>query len=144
MTTTSNSRPKIQFLLIVLLILLGLGGIGGGIPMFVDPSGEAMGLPPGLLDELPITNYVLPGIFLTMVMGLIPIVVAWGLWKGTTWAWLSAVAQSVVLILWICFQIWLWGPPIALQVVYLVWGVVMLGLCFTPGVKKISSNRFST
>lgn len=127
-----KSRPKILNLLIILLILLALGGLGGGIVMFIDPSGEFMGLPADLLDGFPISSFILPGMFLVFVMGLAPFVVAWGLWKQRSWAWGAAVAQSIALVLWISFQILLWGTPIALQVVYLIWGFVMLGLCFAP------------
>jgi hypothetical protein len=132
-----NTRPAILILLIILLILLGLGGVGGGIAMFVDPSGQLMGLPADLLDGLPIASFILPGVFLVIGMGLAPFVVAWGLWQRLPWAWIATVAQSIVLILWICFQIFLWGSPIALQVVYLVWGFVMLGMCFLPGVRNL-------
>jgi hypothetical protein len=135
MKTEKNRRPKILILLIVVLILLGLGGIGGGAAMFVDPSGLSMGLPSDLLDGLPITNFILPGIFLVVVMGILSLGIAWGLWRRRSWAWPATVGQSIVLILWICFQILLWGKPIAIQVVYLIWGFVMLGLCFMPGVK---------
>jgi len=118
-------------LLVILLILLGLGGFVGGIPMFIDPSGESMGLPPGMLDKLPISNFILPGLFLVCVMGIAPIIIAWGLWNRKPWAWTAALAQSIVLILWICFQFLLWGDPVIIQVIYLVWGIVMLILCFT-------------
>ena len=130
-----KTRPKILILLIVLLILLGLGGIGGGVVLLIDPSGEMMGLPPALLENAPVSNYILPGLVLVGVMGIAPMMTAWGLWKRTPWAWSGAVIQSIVLIFWILFQIYLWRNPIALQVIYLLWGVVMLGLCFTPGVK---------
>jgi hypothetical protein len=135
MNSSSLPRPKTFILLIVLLILLGLGGIGGGSFMFIDPTGAFMGLPPDLLEGLPISNYILPGLFLVSVMGIFPFVTTWGLWTQRSWAWITAVGQSIVLILWICFQIVLWGTPIALQMIYLIWGIVMLGLCFVPGIK---------
>ena len=131
-----KDRSVSLMLLIVLLILLGLGGLGGGIAMFMDPSGESMGLPPNLLDGLPFSSFMLPGIFLVCVMGIAPFPVAWGLWSRRPWAWMATLAQSVVLILWICFQIILWGSPDVIQTIYLIWGIVMSGLCFLPSVKN--------
>ena len=122
--------------LIVLLLLLGLGGIGGGIPMLLDPSGASMGLPPGLLDSLPINNFILPGLFLIVVMGFIPFVFAYGLWKHERWAWLGTLGQGVLLVLWICFQFILWGEPIAIQYIYLGWGIVLLVLGWLPGTRR--------
>ena len=122
--------------LIALLILLGLGGIGGGIPMLLDPSGTLMGLPPGLLEEVPIEDYLLPGCSLIVVMGIIPLCLAYGLWKGARWAWLGILGQGLVLVLWIYFQIALWGAPIAIQYVYLLWGIVLVVLAWLPGTRS--------
>jgi hypothetical protein len=135
MNPATNPRSKTRIFLIILLVLLGLGGFFGGCAMLIDPSGESIGLPSNLLDGLPFSSFLLPGLFLVVVMGFAPSMFAWGLWKARPWAWKGALAQSIILILWICFQIFLWGKPIALQVVYLLWGILMLGLCFVPGVK---------
>ena len=131
-----NPKPKLLLLLIALLVLLSLGGFFGGIAMFVDPSGESIGLPAELLDGLPLSTFLLPGLFLVVVMGIAPLVIAWGLWVRLSWAWIAALLQGILLVLWICFQILLWGTPIALQLVYLVWGLVLIGLCFAPAVKS--------
>jgi len=63
-----------------------MDGLGGGIAMFLDPSGALMELPADLLATLPISNFILPGLFLMIVMGIFPFVVAWGLWRRTPWA----------------------------------------------------------
>ena len=104
--------------------------------MFLDPTGQAMGLPPELLDGLPISNFILPGIFLLVVMGLFPLVIAYGLWSYRGWAWRAAVVLSVVLLLWIGLKSALWGAPAAIQTVYLLWGGVMLALCLIPAVRN--------
>ena len=135
MTGEINSRPGLVLVLVCLLMLLGLGGIGGGIVMLIDPTGEIMGLPSGLLDTVPISDFFLPGLFLIFVMGVLPIWVGIGLWRRTRWGWLGAVVVSVLLILWIGFQIFLWGAPILLQVFYLALGFVLLMLSYYPPVR---------
>ena len=77
--------------------------------MLFDPSGASMGLPTDLLDGLPISNFVLPGLFLIIVMGIIPLILAYVLRKRTRWAWLGTLVQGIVLLLWIGFQWILWG-----------------------------------
>jgi len=124
-----------RYVLLVLLVLLGLGGIGGGAAMLADSSGAGMGLSPEMLAGLPISNFVLPGLFLMGVMGLAPLVIAYGLWKRLPWAWAAAVIQGSVLVLWIGLQILLWGAPMGIQILYLIWGIVIVALCFAPGVK---------
>lgn len=124
-----------RYVLLVLLVLLGLGGIGGGAAMLADPSGVGMGLSLEMLEGLPISNFVLPGLFLIVVMGLAPLVIAYGFWKRLLWAWNAAVIQGGVLVLWISLQIMLWGAPMGIQILYLIWGIVIVALCFAPGVK---------
>jgi hypothetical protein len=140
MESDVNNKSVTTKVLIVLLVLLGLGGIGGGIPMLLDPSGASMGLPAGLLDQLPINNFILPGLFLIVVMGLIPFVIAFGLWKQERWAWLGTLAQGGMLILWICFQLILWGKPIAIQYIYLIWGIALLVLGWLPQTRREFEN----
>jgi hypothetical protein len=136
MSTKSKSIPATVATLIVLLILLGLGGFVGGIPMLIDPSGASIGLPGNLLDNVPIDSFILPGLFLIVAMGIIPFIIAYGLWKHERWAWLGTLAQGVVLILWICFQFFLWGEPVAIQYIYLIWGIVILLLGLLPQTRQ--------
>ena len=130
-----KKRSVFLYMLLAGMILLGPGGWFGGVVMFIDPSGALMGLPSNLLDGLPINNFILPGLFLVVVMGIAPLVIAYGLWRWQPWAWRGALALSVVLILWIIFQIVLWGFPAAIQILYLLWGGGMLALCLVPAVR---------
>ena len=143
MNSQSEPHPITVTILIVLLVLLGLGGMGGGVALMSDPSGDLLGMPLVLLKDLTIKTYLLPGLFLFLVMGMLPLVVAYGWWRRYPRAWSATIGLSVLLILWICLQIYLWGTPIAIQIIYLVLGIVMLGLSLLPSVRnylqKISS-----
>jgi len=97
------------YILMVLLLLLGLGGIGGGIIMLMDPSGKVLGLPAGLLDDLFISDFFWPGIFLIVMMGFTPYILFYGIWKGYPWARPGMLAQGALLVGWIIFQIHLMG-----------------------------------
>ncbi len=123
------------YILIALLVLLGLGGLGGGAVMLADPTGAEMGLSLAMLENLPIADFTLPGLFLIGVMGVAPLVIAFGLWRRMPWAWAAALIQGIVLILWIGLQILLWGAPMPIQVLYLAWGAVIVALCLVPGLR---------
>jgi len=125
----------LRYLLFVLLVLLGVGGLAGGILMLVDPSGVSMGLSPDLLGQLPINTFVFPGLFLIFFMGFIPLFVGYGVWMKKSWAWAATTGQGILLVLWILFQVVLWGSPIIIQYVYLAWGFILLVLCQLPAVK---------
>jgi uncharacterized membrane protein len=137
----SEKRPLGILILATLLILLGIGGIGGGGGLVADPSGDLIGLPLVLLDSVSLQTYLLPGIFLFVVMGILPLVAAVGLLRAQKSAWIVTVGLSILLVLWICFQIILWGAPIAIQSIYLVLGVVMLALCLSSAVREYYRNR---
>jgi len=136
MNQSKSSFSKLLTALIILLLLLGIGGLGGGIVMLLEPSGALLNLTPDFLDPLPISNFILPGLFLTIVMGFFPFIISWGLYKRAPWAWNAAAIQGVTLVLWICFQILLWGKPVGIQIVYLLWGIAIVGLCLTPSVRS--------
>ncbi len=121
--------------LIALLVLLGLGGLAGGAVMLSDPTGAEMGLSLAMLENLPIADFTLPGLFLIGVMGVAPLVIALGLWRRIPWAWAAALTQGIVLVLWIGLQIVLWGAPMFVQLLYLVWGLVIVAFCFVPGLR---------
>jgi hypothetical protein len=124
-----------RYFLIALLVLLSLGGLGGGAAMLADPTGAEMGLSLAMLENLPIADFTLPGLFLIGVMGLASLGIAFGIWQRMPWAWAAALIQGIVLILWIGLQIVLWGVPMPIQVLYLVWGAVIVTLCLVPGVR---------
>lgn len=138
MNTSRKNYPILAFFfypLLILLVLLGLGGLGGGAAMLADPTGAGMGLSLAMLENLPIADFALPGLFLIAVMGVAPLVIGFGLLKRLPWAWAAALTQGIVLILWIGLQIVLWGAPMFIQVLYIAWGAVIVGLCLAPGVR---------
>jgi hypothetical protein len=141
MNKLTYTFPKLFIVLITLLLLLGLGGLGGGMMMLLEPSGALLKLSPDFLNPLPIPNFILPGLFLTIVMGIFPFIISWGLYKRKPWAWITALLQGITLILWICFQIILWGKPMAIQIIYLLWGIAIVGLCFAPLVRNHLYNQ---
>jgi uncharacterized BrkB/YihY/UPF0761 family membrane protein len=101
-----------------------------------------MQLPPGLLDDLPISSDFLPGLFLILIMGILPLASAYGMissrelswaekvspWPGKPWSWSLSLLIGLTLILWIVFQILLWGESIPLQIFYLLLGAAISGL----------------
>jgi hypothetical protein len=72
-----------------------------------------------LLPLLPVPDFVLPGLFLLLVMGLAPLILAFGLlarpnwpwadalarWSGHYWAWTGTLALGIVLLNWLAVQL---------------------------------------
>lgn len=132
-----------------LLIFLAVGGIPTGLALMVDPSGQSVGLPLSLLEDLPVHDFALVGLWLFSVYGVVPLIVAYGLWTrerwswtdpltGWThvhWAWMGAVMLGLILIIWTAVEMVLWGPFV-LMMIYCALGFAMLGLSLLPSVKR--------
>lgn len=131
--------PPVYYFLIALMFFQGVSGLYGGSLLVFDPSGELLKLPLLLLESTPFNNYLFPGIILLLILGIIPTIVAYGLWHRYTWAWTGALFVSFALIIWIGVQIGLIGyraqPP--LQVIYGLLGFIMLFTLFAPGCSNV-------
>ena len=73
---------KIRNILLFLLGFLGVGALFGGGVLIVSPSGKLFGMPLSLLDNSPFTDFLIPGLILFIVLGLIPCLLVVGLLKN--------------------------------------------------------------
>jgi len=119
---------------VVLLVLEGLGGLWGGVSLVARPDGSLMQLAPALLEHTPFPDYLVPGVVLLAVNGLLPLLVA-VLWlRRNPWASRATILSGVLLSGWIACQIALirtFMPPLHLTffslgavLAWLGWGEV--------------------
>lgn len=142
-------RPITLWILVFWLVFLALGGLYGGIAMLLDPSGSLLQMTE-VLPLLPVSNYVLPGLFLFFVMGLLPLLLIYGLlarpdgsWLESLihqtkyhWAWTGTVILGVGLAIWLIAEGMLIGFKWAIQYVTAVNGLLILLFVFLPPVKN--------
>jgi hypothetical protein len=146
-------KPITLRLLVASLIFLAFGGLYGGISMLTDPTGKSLQMD-SVLPKLLLPNYILPGIFLLLVMGLTPLVLAYSLvarpsWAWIQnlipasqyhWAWLATLAIGIVLMVWLAVQAALIGFRWSIQYITATNGIVILFLTLLPGVRKYSAR----
>ena len=142
-------RPIALWILIFWLVFLAFGGLYGGTAMLLDPSGGLLQMTEVLL-LLPVSNYVLPGLFLLFIMGLLPLFLIYGLlarpnwvWLESFfrqieyhWAWIGTVILGVVLAIWLIIEGVMIGFKWAIQYVTAVNGLFILFFVFFPSVRK--------
>jgi len=142
-------RPFVLWLLALSLLFLALGGLYGGIAMLVGPTGGSLGLTE-TLPLLPVSDYILPGIFLLVVMGLAPLLLIYGLlarpnwrwakrlsyWSGHHWAWMGTLGLGVTLAVWLIVEGLLIGFEWAIQYITAVDGLLIMLFVLLPGVRK--------
>ncbi len=129
-------RPAAVWILLVDLVVLGIGGLYGGITLLIDPSGALMGVPLALLDGLPLHDFLLQGVFLLLIMGLVPLGLCVAVWRRWSRAWQATVLLGIVLMIWLVGEFALWGYQAPIQIVTGVLGLILLGACLLPSMRQ--------
>lgn len=138
-------------ILLILLAFLGLGALGGGGALVFSPSGELMGMPLSLLNRSPFTNFLVPGLILFGVLGLVPCLLVVALLKKPAsnvaeqlnllpdmhWSWTCCIYVVIALIIWIQVEmIVIYGIHWS-QTFYMFLAIAILFIALLPGVRQL-------
>ncbi|MBZ0178630.1 MAG: hypothetical protein K8F36_05000 [Melioribacteraceae bacterium] len=134
----NKKRPVQALVLFVLVLFQGISGIFGGIGLTIDPTGESLKIPIDWLEGSPFGNYTIPGIVLLFLLGIVPVIIAIGLWKKIAWSRKMSVYLGIALLVWIVVEIAVIGyqhdPP--LQLIYGIVGVLILMFSLSSTIKE--------
>lgn len=121
-----RKRPVAVRALTGALLFQGVSGIVGGYGLVSDPSGRSLGFPPGWLQGSPFPDYLVPGLVLLTALGVLPLLVAYGVWTGRSWSWRPAIADGLVLMQGVLAR----PATEPLSGGTLAWAVVWRGVCY--------------
>lgn len=127
------------FLLIssaVLLFFNGLSALFGGWQLMVQPDGSSMQMSLDWLQYSPFTNYLIPGILLFVVNGLMSIFVFTLLIIKYKYYPLLVMLQGVLLFGWIVVQVLMVRDLVWIQVLFGIIGLILLLLGWLLKSKK--------
>ncbi len=145
-----SGRPFSVYLLEFLMAFQAVGAIGGGLLLVIRPSGSLMRMPLSMLEHSPFPNFLIPGLFLLIVLGLLPAFECYALLKkpGITflarlnpekevhWAWSLAFFIGIVLILWIDLEVMFLRDVALLHLIYALLGVAIVVVTVWPSTRK--------
>jgi hypothetical protein len=123
----------------VLQLFIGLGAVGGGLALVLEPSGSNLGIPLEILKRSPFSTYLVPGIVLLVVNGLRSLVGGAASFTRHRFAGETAMALGIFLVAWIMLQVYWFAGFHWLHVLYLGLGILefVLGWYgFRVGVKR--------
>lgn len=139
----TTPRPSSERWLIGLVLFQGITGTIGGLVLLINGSG----MPAAWLAEIPFESWFWPGVILGVGLGLVPLVIAYGLIRRPTWTflagaermvghrwpWVGSVCLGVGLVSWIAVELLL-IPEVhwLMQPLYTAVGLGIVGAALRP------------
>ncbi|MFW5800759.1 MAG: methyltransferase [Spirochaeta sp.] len=111
--------------LVILHWFVGTGAVFGGLAGVLDPTGASVGIDASILQRGPFTDFLIPGLFLLLVLGAGNIAVGiYLLRRKNHMSGLLSMGMYTVLVMWIIAQVYIMGLEHA---VWLHWLYLGLG-----------------
>ena len=150
MDRSTRAAPFSLWILRLLLIVIGAGGLISGAMLFASPDGALIKLNTSILRGTPFDNFLIPGIILFLFIGIFPILVSYGLWRQPAWHWAEAInickkyrwpwtaarAAGAIILIWIIVEFALLGYISFLQPLITVWGIAIIILTLLPEIRQ--------
>ena len=74
-------------ILLFLLAFLSIGAVFGGAVLIISPDGRLFGMPLSMLENSPFSSFLLPGIILFLVLGVVPMLLVFALLRKPANKW---------------------------------------------------------
>ena len=143
-------RSISSYLLISLVFIQMVSALPAGWSLVTDPTGVGLGIPLDILQHTPFSNFMWPGLFLFIFLGLFPALIFYGmvkrpifkkleklnLYKDYHWSWTYSYYLGVILILWINMQLFFIREFFILQFVYSMLGILIIFITHLPSTKR--------
>lgn len=116
----------------MLCLLVGLTAIGGGVSLVLYPDGSRTQLPLTLLRYTPFRTYLVPGLLLSVVIGLGNAIAGVLALRGGASARRVALLAGGALVVWIVCEMLLLRTIHWLQILYLGLGALIVAESLAP------------
>jgi hypothetical protein len=137
-------------LLIVLLVFLAIGAFFGGLAFIIKPDGSIYQMHVDLLANSPFKNFFIPGIILSTIFGIFPLIVIYGLIKKPEskflnklnlindyhFSWTFSIYTGIGLIIWINVQTLILNSVDVLHTIYSSLGILIICIAILPQTRK--------
>jgi hypothetical protein len=139
----------------MLLAVLGTGAILGGGVLIISPTGKLFGMPLSMLEHSPFNSFLIPGIILFCVLGLIPVSLTYALLKKPEikwaerlnfypdmyWAWTYTIYVSFALIIWIQLEMSFIRAVHWSHTLYVFFAIAILYVALLPKIRQLYATK---
>lgn len=146
----SGRRPPAVYILWILVLFQAVSGLFGGVALLASPTGALLQMPLLMLDGTPFSSYLVPGLILLLLLGVLPSVLVYALlarpvwlwadilniYREVHWSWTYALYTGIMLVIWIDVQIFLVGYGHFIQTLYGLIGIALVIAALVPSVRK--------
>jgi len=151
-----NDIKKTRNIFLIVLGFLAIGAIGGGLILIISPTGELIGLPFTEFKNMPFSSFLIPGIILLSVLGIIPLLLIIALlkkpesrlaekiniFKDMHWSWTYSIYIAFALIGWIHIQlIFLQGGVYWLHTFYMFYAILIIIIALLPQIRYLYKKK---
>ena len=109
-------------ILFILHWIVGLGAAAGGLSAVINPL-TPMGIPAETLQYSPFSTFLIPGLFLLIVLGLGNIAGALASGMIPPWKGYIGTGMGTILVLWIVVQCYMLRDIVFLHILFLLIGI---------------------
>lgn len=147
-----DNRPVLNYILIAIILLISIGAIPSAIKIIQDPTGKLIQFPDNYLKNTAFRDYLIPGVILLIVIGILPLFLAYGLlrrdslkflnnlsiYRDKNWQFSFLMYYSFALLIWIQVQT-IFVPYFFLQTAISCIGILILILSLFPSIRNYYS-----
>ncbi len=121
-------KRKLFIALAILHLFVGLGALPAGYSMVTTTDGSGLGMSPEMLTGSPFSSFLIPGLFLLFILGLLNLLVAMPIFRQHKYSGIIGMTMGAILFLWILIQVGMIGLSFWLQPLFLVVGLIQMTL----------------
>jgi hypothetical protein len=122
---SSYLKQYLRLTSISLLLLTAINATVAGVLFIIDPSGHGMGMSVLYIKDSPFTSYLIPGIVLLIVNGLLNFIAAYFVVKKKVFAPFWVITQGILLSVWIVIQVIMVKDISVLHIIMFTIGIVL-------------------
>jgi hypothetical protein len=119
-------KKSAHILAVLILIFSGISACFGGWMLITSPDGSSLGMAVSLLGHSPFSDFLIPGIVLFTLIGLLSLVSAYLIFRDVTRYSFLTILMGLIIIGWIVVQAIMIQTVNYLHVIFVAAGLLLV------------------